>query len=39
MQFIEFILEVYYIASIIHQQLWGYKVEEKFHLGLGEQKG
>jgi mevalonate pyrophosphate decarboxylase len=22
----------------IHQQLWGYKVEEKLHLGVSEQK-
>jgi hypothetical protein len=27
------------ITWIIHQQIWGYKVEEKFNLGVREQKG
>jgi hypothetical protein len=26
------------ITLITHQQLWGYKVEEKLHLGVREQK-
>jgi hypothetical protein len=41
MQFILFILDVDYrlsITRIIHQQLWGYKIEEKLHLGVREQK-
>jgi hypothetical protein len=35
-QFIEFILDVDYrlcVTRIIRQQLWGYKVEEKFTSG------
>jgi hypothetical protein len=26
------------VTWIIHQQLWGYKVEEELHLGVREQK-
>jgi hypothetical protein len=41
MQFILFILDVDYrlcVTWIIHQQIWGYKVEEKLYLGVREQK-
>jgi hypothetical protein len=41
MQFILFILDEDYrlcVTSIIHQQLWGYKVEDKLYLGVREQK-
>jgi hypothetical protein len=41
MQFILFTSDVdyrLYIALIIHEQLWGYKVEEKLYLGVREQK-
>jgi hypothetical protein len=36
-----FYLDVHYrlcITCIIHQQLWGYRVEDKLHLGVREQK-
>jgi hypothetical protein len=41
MLFIQFILDEDYglcIISIMHQQLWGYKVEQKLHLRVLEQK-
>jgi hypothetical protein len=31
-------LYLLYITLIIHQQLWGYKVEEKLYLGVREEK-
>jgi hypothetical protein len=41
MEFIQLILDVDYTLSItwiMHQQLWGYKVEEKLYVGVREQK-
>jgi hypothetical protein len=41
MEFTSFLLGVDYrlfITLIIHLQLWGYKVEEKLHPGVYEQK-
>jgi hypothetical protein len=41
MEFIYFILYVDYrlcMTWIVHQQLWGYKVEEKIYLGVRERK-
>jgi hypothetical protein len=41
MLFILFILDVDYticITCIMHQQRWGYKIEEKLYLGVREQK-
>jgi hypothetical protein len=32
------LLETMYNLNYIHQQLWGYKVEEKLYLGVREQK-
>jgi hypothetical protein len=41
MHFIKFVLDVEYklcTTWITHQQLWGYKAEEKLHLGVRKHK-